>query len=191
MRPFNPERIAYYEANGWRAYYDRRWLRLLKLIVALTQEEFKIPFPVSILAAYYVTRASAAWVPVDHDERVVQAYYEKFYRLARRYSGLIFDPVQVAALELKYNDVHRSLAGKADKTEFIETMVELHSALFDISPDQALESAELRVKANNTVDLITSGASNNVEGDWERIETYLTRCYKSIERARAYEGGAQ
>jgi hypothetical protein len=30
MKAFNPERIAYYEANGWRAYYDRKWLRLLR-----------------------------------------------------------------------------------------------------------------------------------------------------------------
>ena len=184
MKAFNPQRIAYYEANGWRAYYDRKWLRLLRLIVVLAQEEFRIPFPNSLLAAYYVTRASTAWVPVDHDARVVQAYYEKFYRLARRYSRLRFDPAQVGALELKYNDVHRRLAGQADKREFVQTMVELHSALFDIRPDQALESAELRVKANNTVDLITSGASSDIEGDWERIEAYLTQCYQSIERAR-------
>jgi hypothetical protein len=57
LKAFNPERIAYYEANGWRAYYDRKWLRLLRLIVALAQEEFRIPFPNSLLAAYYVTRA--------------------------------------------------------------------------------------------------------------------------------------
>jgi hypothetical protein len=87
---------------------------------ALAQEEFRIPFPNSLLAAYYITHASAARVPVDHDAQVVQAYYEKFYRLARRYSGLIFDPTQVGALESKYNDVHRRLAGKADKPEIAE-----------------------------------------------------------------------
>ena len=80
MKVFNPERIANYEANGWRAYYDRKWLRLLRLIVALAQEEFRIPFPNSLLAAYYITRASAAWVPVDHDARVVQAHYENLIR---------------------------------------------------------------------------------------------------------------
>ena len=26
---FHPERVAYYEAAGWRAYYDHRWLRAL------------------------------------------------------------------------------------------------------------------------------------------------------------------
>ncbi len=180
---FNPDRVAYFEAAGWRAYYDRNWLRLLNLIVSLCQEQFRIPFPVSLLAAYYVTRASVAWVPFDHDERVVQAYYEKFYRLARRYSGLTFDPAQVAALELKYNDIHRNLSGKPDKTEFVQTMTELHSAIFGLSPEQVRESAALRVLANNTVDLITSQTSTDVEGDWAKLEDYLRQCYRSIQRA--------
>jgi hypothetical protein len=75
--------------------------------------------------------------PVDHDEQVVQEFYEKFYRLAQRYSGLKFDPARVGLLELKYNDVHRQLSGKPDKTEFVEAMVELHSAIFGLTPAQA------------------------------------------------------
>ncbi len=178
----NPERVAYFEATGWRAYYDRQWFKLLRLVVGLCQEEFHIPFPMSLLAAYYVTRASIAWAPVDHDERVVQQFYEKFYRLARRYSGLQFDAARVAALELQYNDVHRRLSGKPDKTEFIETMTQLHSAIFGISPGQARESAELRVLANNTVDLITSKTSADPESDWAKLEDYLRQCYRSIQR---------
>lgn len=179
---FNADRVAYFEANGWRAYYDRKWLRLLRLIVSLCQEQFRIPFPVSLLAAYYVTRASVAWVPLDHDEQKVQKFYEKFYRLAQRYSGLKFDPARVGALELKYNDVHRRLSGTPDKTEFIDAMIELHSALFSLTPEQARESAELRVLANNTVDLITSKTSTDPEADWEKLEEYLRQCYRSLER---------
>ena len=89
----NPERIAYLESAGWRAYYDRDWPKLLHLLVTLCQEQFRIPFPTSLLAAYYVTRAAAAWAPVDHDEEKVKTYYAKFYRLARRDSALNFDPV--------------------------------------------------------------------------------------------------
>src|SRR5437762_941065 len=139
---FNPDRVAYFEAHGWRAYYDRQWLKLLRLVVALCQEQFRIPFPVSLLAAYYVTRASVAWAPIDHDEQVVQKFYEKFYRLAQRYSGLKFDPVRAGALELKYNDIHRRLSGKPDKTDFINAMIKLHSTLFGLTPEQARASAE-------------------------------------------------
>jgi hypothetical protein len=179
---FDPDQVAYFEAHGWRAYYDHKWFTLLSIIVRLCQAQFRIPFPVSLLAAYYVTRAAAAWAPVDHDMAKAQMFYEKFYRLARRYSGLKFDPVRVGALELEYNEVHRRLSGKPDKTEFIQTMIDLHSAIFGISPNDARESAELRVQANNTVDLITSRTSTNPEADWAKLEDELRLCYRSIQR---------
>ncbi len=179
---FNADRVAYFEAAGWQAYYDRRWLKLLQLIVALCQEQFNIPFPVSLLAAYYVTRASIAWAPIDHNEQQVRMFYEKFYRLAKRYSGLKYDPERVADLELAYNDVHRKLSGNPDKTEFIQTMTDLHSALFGLTPEQARESAEYRVLANSIVDRISSKTSTDPVADWAQLEAYLRQCYRSIER---------
>ena len=181
----NPERLAYVEANGWRAYYERNWFKVMRLIVALCQEQFHIPFPMSLLAAYYTMRASAAWVPEDHDIEKVRRYLEKFYRIACRYAGLQFDVERVASLELQYFDVHRRLAGKEDKSEFIQTMTDLHCAIFGLTPQQARESAELRVKANDTVDLITSKASTNVARDWAKLEEYLRQCYTSIQRELA------
>ena len=46
-----PERVASFEAAGWKAYYDRKWLKMLCLIVLLCQEQFHIPFPMSLAAA--------------------------------------------------------------------------------------------------------------------------------------------
>ena len=182
---FDPDRVAYFEANGWRAYYDREWIRLLRTIIGLCEEQFRIPFPASLLAAYYVSRAAAAWAPVDHDEQLVKRFYVRFYRLAKKYSGLDLDPVRVATLELQYNEVHRRLVGREDKAEFVETMVALHGAIFGLTPEQARQSAMLRVLANNTVDLITSGKSTDIEGDWRKLEDFLRRCYRSIQEIAA------
>jgi hypothetical protein len=179
---FNPDRVAYFEAEGWRAYYEHNWLKMLYLIVVLCQEQFRIPFPVSLLAAYYIVRASAAWVAPDHDSAKILALHQKFYRIALRYSGLHFDPIKVAQLEEQYWDVHRRLSGLPDKTEFINTMIDLHSAVFGITPEQARESAELRVLANNTVDLITSHTSTDPDADWKKLNDTLRQCYQSIKR---------
>ena len=178
----NPDRVAYFEAAGWRAYYDHKWIKMLRLIVGLCQEQFHIPFPMSLLAGYYTTRASAAWVPVDHDEQKVLRYLEKFYQVARRFSSLNFDPSRVAALELEYFDVHRRLAGNPENEEFLQTLIDLHSAIFGILPEQAKESAEWRLLAATTVDVITSHTSTDVEGDWNKLEECLRRCYRSIQR---------
>lgn len=178
---FNPDRIAYCEANGWRAYYDRKWWQMLRLMLRLCQEQFHIPFPLSIAAAYYVARASIAWVPVDHNVEKVLKYNQKFYRLARRYSSLKFDPAEAAQREVKMWDVHRRLVEQEDKTELVEAMTELHVEIFRLSPEQVRESAEWRVKANDTVDLITQKQSKDIEGDWARLEDYLRQCYRSIQ----------
>jgi hypothetical protein len=178
---FNPKRVAYFEAAGWRAYYEHKWLKMLRLIVGLCQEQFHIPFPMSFLAGYYTTRASAAWLPADHDEQKILRYLEKFYQVARRYSGLKFDPSRVAVLELQYFDVHRRLSGNPEKDEFLQILIDLHSAIFGLSSEQVKESAEWRLLAAITVDLITSHTSTGVEGDWVKLEEYLRRCYRSIQ----------
>lgn len=178
---FDPERVAYFEAAGWRAYYDHKWLKMMTLLIQLFQEQFHIPLLMSLLAAYYTIRASIAWVPIDHDERKVLAYLEKFYRLARRYSGLTYDVSRVAALELQYFEVHRRLAGKPEKDEFLQTLIDLHSAIFGLPAERVLESAEWRLRAAKTVDQITSNTSTDIEGDWARLEEDLRRCYRSIQ----------
>jgi hypothetical protein len=179
----NPERVAYFEAAGWRAYYDHKWIKMLRLIVGLCHAQFGIPLPWSLLAGYYTTRAAAAWVPVDHDEHKVLRYLEKFYQLARRFSNLRFDPSHVAALEFQYFDVHRRLAGKAEKAALLHTLIALHSAIFGLSAEQVEESAQWRLLAATTVDLISSHRSTDVEGDWAKLEAYLRRCYRSLEYA--------
>lgn len=181
---FNPNAVAQAEAAGWRAYYDRDWLKLLQLIVQMSEAQFGIPFPYSWRAAYYIVRASIAWRPIDHDLESVQGFLRRYYELAVRFAGVRFNPVRAAGLEVAYWDVHRrlSMAGQADKTEFIEVMTNLHAELFGLRAEQARESAEWRVMANNVVDTITAKISTDPEADWARLEEYLRRCYHSLAR---------
>jgi hypothetical protein len=187
---FDPDRVAYFEAEGWRAYYDRRWPRVFRLMAQLCEEQFRIPSPTSWLAAYYVARGSLAWVPEDHDEAAVRRYLEKFYRIARRYSGLRFDPARAGELELRYFDDHRRFSGREEKGEYLRTMTELHATVFGLTPEEARESAEWRVRATATVDRITGKTSTDVEGDWAKAEDELRQCYHSIARNLAARSGA-
>jgi hypothetical protein len=178
----DPDRIARLEAGGWRAYYDRDWLKLIRLMVQLNQEQFHIPFPLSVVAAYHVARGSVAWAPTNNDPETVRRHFARFYRMARRWSGLTFDPPTAARLEVDYWIEHRRLVGNPDKEPFIQAMTALHAHLFDVPAERMRESAEWRVHANNTVDLITSKQSTDPEADWARLEEQLRRCYESIQR---------
>jgi hypothetical protein len=182
---FDPDQVAYCEVAGWKAYYDHDWLKLLRLIVGLCQSQFRIPFPVSVLAACYTVRASVVWVPKVHDPGRIRWNLDRFYRIARRYSGLAFAPARAGALELAYWDIHRRLSGQPDKSEFVQIMTDLHAELFSLTPEQARESAERRVEANNILDTITSKQSADPAADWTRCEESLRQCYRSIQRQLA------
>jgi hypothetical protein len=182
---FDPDAVAYCEVAGWKAYYDHDWLKLLQLIVGLCQSQFRIPFPVSLLAAYYTVRASVAWVPKNHDAELIRWNLERFYRAARRYSGLAFDPARADALELTYSDIHRRLSGQLDKTKFVQIITDLHAEVFGLTPEKASESADRRVEANNILDTITSKQSPDPDADWRRCEDCLRQCYRSIRRQLA------
>ena len=56
----------------------------------------------------------------------------------------------------------------------------LHCAIFELTAEQARESAEWRLLAANIVDLITSRTSTNIEQDWHKLEGYLLKAYSSI-----------
>ncbi len=59
----------------------------------------------------------------------------------------------------------------------------LARAIFGLALDQAKESGELRVEANNVLDTITGHTSPNPAADWLRCEELLRQCYSSLHRA--------
>ena len=101
--------------------------------------------------------------------------------MARRWSDLEFDPQVAADLEIGYWIEHRRLLGVPDKSPFVDAMAALHAHLFGIPVDRMRYSAEWRVRANNTVDLITSDQSKDPEADWRQLEQELRECYRSID----------
>jgi hypothetical protein len=110
---------------------------LIRLMVQLNQEQFHIPFPLSVVAALHVARGSIAWVPVEHDDGAVRRHFGRFYRMARRWSGLEIDPARAAELEVAYYPVHRDLAGEPDKTPLIDAMSSRASCASVIAPSTA------------------------------------------------------
>jgi hypothetical protein len=181
--PFDPDRLAYLEVGGWRAYYDRKWLRMLQFMLLMMREQFALSWPRAVQSAYYMVRASAAWAPVDHDTRVVRRNLRKFYRTVVKHgAGYSFNPAQVAELEYRYWDIHRRLASRPDseKAPLVKSFVDLHSALFALPPAAVEESAVGRARSTDTVDLITSKRSTDIEGDWRRAEDYLREGYRSL-----------
>lgn len=185
--PFDPDRLAYSEVAGWRAYYDRKWLRMLRLLVQMERVQFGFSWMRALQGAYYVVRASAAWVPLDHDVRAIRRYLRKFYSLVKLHGGkngkrYHFDPNTVAELELRYWYYNRKVGTLpySEDSPLIPSLAELHAATFGLPVATTHESAVGRALSLHTVGKITGGKSSDLEGDWRRAEEYLREGYRSL-----------
>lgn len=185
---FDPDSVAHLEAAGWRAYYDRNWLRVFGLMVQMNREQFRMSLPTAIAAAVDIVRASIAFAPVDNDVPAATDHLQAFYNKARRSLGLPADARTLAALEMDYWVVHRRLANErkqapghdGDIEPMVESLARLHGALFTAPPEAIRRSAELRAQAAVAVDRITGGYSNNVAEDWRLVEESLRQAYRAL-----------
>jgi hypothetical protein len=184
---FDPDMVARLEATGWKAYYAHDWLRAFLLLVRMDQEQFHIPFPRSLLAAYYTVRASIAFAPADHEAGLedVRRYLRQFYALVAEVNHLAFDSDRVGDLELDYWIVHRNLAvaRAADYTPLVDSLAVLHAAVFGGTPEGMRPSAENRARGAAHVDLITSKRSTDEAADWRAVYFYLRRGYEQVKAA--------
>jgi hypothetical protein len=185
---FNPEQVAYYEKAGWQAYYERRWLRVLSLMVGLNRAEFQMPLPAAIAAAWETMRAAVAFAPLDNDLVKTQHYLARFYARAGRFVHLAADADTLAALELEYWVVHRRLAiqrqqnpTQEDLEPMVESLARLHAALFGSTPAAQRTSAEWRARAAAAVDRITGKRSTDVAADWQEVEECLQKAYRAVQ----------
>jgi hypothetical protein len=188
---FNPYQVAYYEKSGWQAYYDRDWLRAFRLMVALNREEFHMPLLTAIAAAIDIVRASIAFAPMDNDVPKATEHLRRYYEKAKRSIDIKSDAGTLANLEIDYWIIHRELAIERQKNQaleniqpMIESLTNLHAALFGISPASARRSAELRALAAKAVDRITGRYSSNIENDWREVEAYLQQAYQAVASGR-------
>lgn len=189
---FDPDRLASLEAAGWRAYYDRNWLRVFGLMVQMNREQLRMSLPTAIAAAIDIVRASIAFAPAyGNDVPAATDHLQAFYDKARRSLGLAADARTLAELEMDYWVVHRRLALErkqapnhdGDIEPMVESLARLHAALFAAPPEAIRRSAELRAQAAVAVDRITGGYSTDVAADWQKVELLLQQTYRPVQGA--------
>jgi hypothetical protein len=183
---FDGAKLAFLEVAGLRAYYDRRWLDCFRLILQINRQQFALSVFRAMQNAYYFTKASLVWAPVDHKAEVTHNYIRKFYRVAKRYGnhgkGMPFDAEKVSDIEFEYWILHRERGNNPDNDPepYIRCLANLHSAIFGITTDQARYSGEKRAEGTDAIDRVTGKRSTDIEGDWRKAEAALSEAYRSI-----------
>lgn len=148
MRTFDPVKVGRYETENWVAYYQKRWLKLLRVSIGMVKHAFGLSFLQAMYGAYLVARAEIAAAPFpDNDIPRAEAYMRRFYTFIKKIHRENFDVDEAARLEVNWWVVHRRLFGQAENQELIDALTNLYSATYQVAPESVRQAAYHRAQA--------------------------------------------
>ena len=101
MRTFDPIRVARYEKDSWVAYYQRRWLTLLRLLIGLVRSTYGLSLWQAIRVGIPLTRAQLAFAPQDNDVPKAIGQMRQFFVTIQKLHHEDFDPDEAALAEVE------------------------------------------------------------------------------------------
>lgn len=163
MRKFDPRRLAHYEKENYVAYYQKNWLKLLRVSVGMIREAFGFSLFQAVYAAYLVARAEIAFAPFpDNDVPLAQAYMRRFYSFLKETHGEEFDVERAAKLEVDWWIIHRRLFANSENGELVDALTALYAEAYGVAPAFVRPAAEQRAQGMLYSDLwVNAGKDAN------------------------------
>src|ERR1041384_477577 len=145
IRKLDPHKLAYYEKENYVAYYEKNWLRLLRMSVGMVKEAFGLSWLQAIYGAYLVARAEMAFAPFpENDVPRAIAYVRRFYQFIKNVHREDFDIEQAAQLEVNWWGIHRKLFGNEKNQELVEALTSLYEEVYGVELEKFKEAAYQR-----------------------------------------------
>jgi hypothetical protein len=173
---FDPDAVARLEVAGWRAYYDRDFLKGAVILFRLLRGQVAATPLGALRASYFALRGQMAFAGERGDRQRALDWMTRFYAAAPRRSGVA--PEALAAAEIDYWVEHRRLVHQDDKAALTDALARLHALVFGGTLDAQRPSAAQRTLACNAVDRITGRRSTNPARDWALAEQHLRDGYR-------------
>jgi hypothetical protein len=144
MWRFDPVAIGRAECDAWVGYYRHDWPLVLRSAIVMVREGFAMPWPRTLLGAWYVLRANQLWAPYpDNDPGAARAVLRRFYALVARDQGLTLEAERAAELEVAWWREHRVLQRErtdADEAELVRALQEVYAYVYGV-PEADVEAA--------------------------------------------------
>lgn len=184
IRNFDPRRLAHYEKENYVAYYQKDWIKLLRVSVGLVKESFGLSWLQAIYAAYLVARAEIAFAPFpENDIPKAEVYMRRFYQCIKNIHREEFDVTRAAKLEVNWWIVHRKLFGNSENQELIETLKNLYTAAYGVESAKVEEAASLRAKGMLYSDLWVNAGKLKDSPLLVQEEEALYNSYAALKKA--------
>jgi hypothetical protein len=145
IRNFDPRKVAYYEKENYVAYYQKDWLKLFRVSVAMVKEAFALSWLQAVYGAYLVARAEMAAAPFpDNDIPTAEAYMTRFYQFIKNVHQEDFDTALAAKLDVNWWVIHRRLFGNAENQELVNAVACLYEEVYGAQSEKFKEAAYQR-----------------------------------------------
>ena len=145
IRNFDPRKVAHYEKENYVAYYQKDWLKLFRVSVAMVKEAFALSWLQAVYGAYLVARAEIAAAPFpDNDIPTAEMYMRRFYEFIKKIHKENFDTALAAKLDVNWWVVHRRLFGNPENQELVDAVACLYEEVYGAESEQFKEAAYQR-----------------------------------------------
>jgi hypothetical protein len=184
MRRFDPRKVAHYEKENYVAYYQKDWLKLMRVSVELVKETFGLSLPQAMYGAYLVARAEIAFAPFpDNDIPLAQEYTRRFYAFIKRIHREDLNVEETARLEVNWWIVHRKLFGKTENQELVDALIELYAAAYSAEKASLKEAAYHRAQGMLCSDQWVNDGKQPLSALLFQEEEELFRSYVALRSA--------
>ncbi|HET6821195.1 MAG TPA: hypothetical protein VFH34_01035 [Anaerolineales bacterium] len=145
IRNLDPRKLAHYEKENYVAYYQRDWLKLLRVSVGMVKESFGLSLPQAVYGAYLIARAEMAFAPFpENDIPLTEAYVRRFYEFLRKVHKEDLNVERAVKLEVNWWSVHRKLFGNYKNQELVDALTCLYEEIYGAESDKFKEAAYYR-----------------------------------------------
>lgn len=145
IRKLDPRKLAYYEKENYVAYYEKNWLKLLRMSVGMVKEAFGLSWLQAAYGAYLVARAEMAFAPFpDNDVPRAIAYVRRFYQFIKNVHQEDFDVEQASQLEVNWWGIHRKLFGNKENQELVDALKCLYEEIYGADLEKFKDAAYQR-----------------------------------------------
>lgn len=173
LKNFDPARVAQLDAQMWKAYYKHDFSALLRLLIALFREQFKVGAITAWRLGYYTTQAARHFRGAGGTGHA-RKYLQKYYRLLNNCMFEDFDPSLAAKTELEWWVIHRYPTRGSLSTALADNMATLYS----LPASQLRAYGKERAIAMELRDIATHQEKG--EPDWQAIQQHLEKSYTAL-----------
>ena len=184
MRNLDPRKLARYEKENYVAYYQKDWLKLLRVSVGMVQESFGLSWPQAFCGAYLIARAEMAFAPFpNNDIPLTEVYVRRFYQFIRKIHREDFDVERAVNLEVNWWSIHRRLFGNPENQELVEALTCLYEEIYGAESDKFKEAAYQRAMGMLYSDLWVNAGKPADSPLLIKEEEALYQGYKALKEA--------